>query len=402
MLNQVFIDCMPGPTSHFGGHSIGNIASMTSKNMPSNPKKAAIEWLDKVSLVQSLGAKQIVLPPHRRPLIHHANHPRLENLSSGFIWMANAGHFIPATDTTLHAHQFIPANMKSGHHRKNEHRFHAYWIKQILKNINHHIHSPLRACDEGAANAIRLWKNNQSIFILVHGHPKTAFPSRQSKDSFNELQSLVKLKNLIILQQKSKAIDHGVFHNDVISFGFKNVLFCHEHSFEDQKNQLYQLNQLFLNTTKSKLHIIQINEQDLPLTECIDTYLFNSQVILINNKITLLSPKAAKRNEKSFKIIQEWIANDYIHDVKFIDINSSLMNGGGPACLRLCIYLLDSEIHAIPRQFWLTSKKINELKQIIETKYPSSLDLSDIQKKTNHYRSISKEIEGLFINNFQG
>ena len=70
MLEQVFIDCMPGPTNHFGGHSHGNLASMASKGIQSNPKKAALEWLNKVTSVANLGAVQLILPPQPRPLVN--------------------------------------------------------------------------------------------------------------------------------------------------------------------------------------------------------------------------------------------------------------------------------------------------------------------------------------------
>ena len=52
MLKQVFIDCMPGPTNHYGGHAYGNIASMKSRNKKNNPKLAALEWLEKVKEVK--------------------------------------------------------------------------------------------------------------------------------------------------------------------------------------------------------------------------------------------------------------------------------------------------------------------------------------------------------------
>jgi len=387
---------MPGPTSHFGGHAIGNIASMTSKKKPSNPKKAAKEWLEKVCLVQSLGANQLVLPPHRRPLTHHEKQPTLQHLSSGFIWMANAGHFIPATDSPLAIHQFIPANMTSSIHRKTEHRFHGFWLGQILKNTNHIIHSPLKESDEGAANTIRLWKNNQSLLVLVHGHKNTVFPSRQSKESLKELHSLANLNHYFMLQQQSNAINHGVFHNDVISFGFQNFLFCHEHSFEDQNTQLSRLNQQFKRATQHELNIIQIKDHQLTLAECIDTYLFNSQIILMNGKVILLCPSSVKKNPKSLTITHDWLNKQYIHDVKFIDIQSSLMNGGGPACLRLCLYLSDSDIQEIPHPFWLTSKKASELTDIINTEYPSTFNLNSGQENATKYRDTVKKIERLF------
>ena len=151
MFKQVFVDCMPGPTHHFGGHSIGNLPSMQSKNTVANPKKAALEWLEKVNAVRLTGAHQCILPPHPRPLCCHIKNPTLTELSSGFMWMANAGHFIPSIDTKINHHQFIPANMNHSQHRNKEHRFHRYWIKKITHDIPCTIHSPITANDEGAA-----------------------------------------------------------------------------------------------------------------------------------------------------------------------------------------------------------------------------------------------------------
>ncbi|MEC8678621.1 MAG: N-succinylarginine dihydrolase, partial [Candidatus Margulisiibacteriota bacterium] len=62
-LIEVFIDCMPGPTNHFGGHSHGNIASMASINDMLNPQKAALQWLEKIKKVDELGGIQLILPP---------------------------------------------------------------------------------------------------------------------------------------------------------------------------------------------------------------------------------------------------------------------------------------------------------------------------------------------------
>ena len=372
MLKQVFIDCMPGPTNHFGGHAFGNMASMTAKGQHSNPKKAALEWIEKINKLKKIGAYQLILPPHRRPLAHYLKHPQLNELSSGFIWMANAGHFIPNSDTSKRYHQFIPANMNATYHRKYEHMFNTYWIKQILKNIPHQLHGPLSSDDEGAANTVRLWNKDIGIHVAVYGHKNTHFPSRQNEDSIKELQEKTNILTLFKLQQKSIAIDHGVFHNDVICFGFKNTLFCHEHAFENQNEKLNNLKKIFHQKTNENLTIIEIKESELTLDECISTYLFNSQVIIQKNNIILLCPSTVKRNNKSLSITNQWQQKGYFSDVQYIDIKSSLMNGGGPACLRLCMYLNGNEIKKIPKQFWASENKIKELTKFINTEYPQA------------------------------
>ena len=58
----------------------------------------------KIESVLSTGAKQIILPPHRRPLYRDSTTNDLKKLSCAYTWMANAGHFTPSCDTTEYPH----------------------------------------------------------------------------------------------------------------------------------------------------------------------------------------------------------------------------------------------------------------------------------------------------------
>ena len=399
MLKQVFIDCMPGPTNHFGGHAYGNLASMASKEQPINPRKAALEWLEKVKIVNELGAHQFILPPHRRPLSWNKNNSAWTDLSSGFIWMANAGHFFPAIDTQKQNHQFIPANMNKTKHRQKEHPFNQYWIKRITKELRINSHPPLRHNDEGAANTIRLWGDDHSagVHVFIHGHTNSQFPSRQTRESIRELKELAQPKHSFILQQQKKAIESGVFHNDVISFGFRTFLFCHEEAFENQSKKLSELTQKFKKVTNKELHVIEVKKTALSLNECIQTYLFNSQVIIRNKKTILLCPIEVKRNKKSHLITNKWKKDGYFSDIEFTDIKSSLMNGGGPACLRLCIYLNESEIQKMDKRFHLSPPLIDKLHHYIITQYPTHSCIKNIQECPDKYRKITTHIEQIFL-----
>ena len=223
---QVFIDCMPGPTYHFGGHSYGNIASMNSANKPSNPKKAALEWINKIKMIKSIGSKQIILPPHRRPLYGYKKSPNLHHLSSAYTWMANSGHFTASCDTKDNSPIFTPSNMNQTNHRLKEHYFNRYWINKIFKN-KIKCTKPFHSDDEGAANTIRL--SNQSLSlglnIYVYGNKESHYPCRQSKKSIESLIKTHRIHNYFTLKQSKRAIDAGIFHNDVISFGFKKTFY---------------------------------------------------------------------------------------------------------------------------------------------------------------------------------
>ena len=115
----------------------------------------ALEWLQKIESVLSTGAKQIILPPHRRPLYRDSTTNDLKKLSCAYTWMANAGHFTPSCDTALNTPIFTPSNMNQTNHRQKEHYFNRYWLKKLSNNtIN--VTSKLSHDDEGAANTIRL------------------------------------------------------------------------------------------------------------------------------------------------------------------------------------------------------------------------------------------------------
>ena len=67
------IDRIVGPTHHFGGLGVGNVASQIHAGQVSNPQAAALQGLDKMRLVAGLGVPQLILPPQPRPDFHLLN-----------------------------------------------------------------------------------------------------------------------------------------------------------------------------------------------------------------------------------------------------------------------------------------------------------------------------------------
>ena len=66
-LTEVQVDRLVGPTHHFGGLGVGNVASQSHGGHKSNPAAAATQGLDKMRLVAGMGVPQVVLPPQPRP-----------------------------------------------------------------------------------------------------------------------------------------------------------------------------------------------------------------------------------------------------------------------------------------------------------------------------------------------
>src|SRR5271167_1852222 len=124
------LDGLPGPTHHFGGLSVGNLASQEHARRRSSPRAAARQGLAKMRLLLELGACQALLPPLPRPdlgllracglggddagvLASAASQPELLQLasSSAFMWTANCATVVPSADSADRRLHLVCANL---------------------------------------------------------------------------------------------------------------------------------------------------------------------------------------------------------------------------------------------------------------------------------------------------
>ena len=98
--------------------------------------------------------------------------------------------------------------------------------------------------DEGAANHTRFCReiDEPGVQLFVFGRyafekgstiAPERFPARQTIEASSTIVRLHQLdsRRVIFVQQNPKAIDAGVFHNDVISVGHQNLFLYHEDAF---------------------------------------------------------------------------------------------------------------------------------------------------------------------------
>ncbi len=187
MLIEANIDALVGPTHHYGGLGVGNVASLEHAGQVSNPREAALEGLQKASLIAGLGVPQFVWLPPIRPrfdllenlgyhiqtstpgqlqqalerIRHESPRALSAAFSSAFMWAANAGTFSPAFDTNDGQNHFTPANLISSWHRGFEAEERAADLnKMFAPPASCVMHAPLAPIlplrDEGAANHMRL------------------------------------------------------------------------------------------------------------------------------------------------------------------------------------------------------------------------------------------------------
>lgn len=410
---EINFDCLVGPTHHFGGLSLGNLASTSNKSRLSSPKKAALQGLKKMRFLAQRGFLQGILPPHERPhfkslrnlgftggdehILRSAYHemPAIFSrlLSSSSMWAANAATISPSADSLDQKLHITPANLVTMLHRSIEPEFATAVFRHIFSDDNRFtVHDPLLHhdlfSDEGAANHNRLTPSHHKKGLQVFVYGKEAdlasqksmlFPSRQSLLANS---ALIRRHNLdpnfaLNIQQNPQAIDKGAFHNDVVCVANERVMFCHELAFANQQNILCEINTRYEKLYEEALTIIQVAQKDLSIDDAVKCYLFNSQLLTKSDgSMLLFAPADCQTNAAAPAVIEGIVADkNPINEVSYFDISESMANGGGPACLRLRIVLTDAELKAISPAVLFSEATFNELEKIIDTYYVDQLEL---------------------------
>jgi len=412
---EVNFDGLVGPTHNYAGLSFGNVASENHFGEASNPRKAALQGLEKMRALADMGLLQAVLPPHDRPHIPTlralgfsgsltammeaawaASPPLLGTvMSASPMWTANAATVSPSADTSDGRVHFTPANLTAMPHRSVEAPMTARILKTIFaeEGLFAH-HDPLPGHphfgDEGAANHTRFAGSHgePGVELFVYGkkaygdsnlQPKD-YPARQTLEASEAVARAHGLDpaRTLFVQQNPDVIDQGVFHNDVIAVGNRNVLFCHERAFVDQAKVLKDLSRMF----GSAFEVIELSEAEISVDEVVNSYLFNSQLITIPGQeaMSLIAPAEAEEAPRVKAALDGLIEGQSpIGAVHYLDLRQSMHNGGGPACLRLRVVLNEADRGSVGSRVFLDDDLYKDLKSWIETHYREHLAPGDLR-----------------------
>jgi succinylarginine dihydrolase len=413
---EVNFDGLVGPTHNYAGLSRGNIASQLHKHEISNPKAAALQGLAKMKLLADLGLKQAVLPPQQRPdlgflrqlgftgsdvqVIEHAHRDDPQLLAAAYsassMWAANAATVSPSADCADGRVHITPANLISQLHRAIE----APTTTALLRDLFPHgpfvVHEPLPSAmhlrDEGAANHTRLCRaygeSGLQLFTfgcdddLAPANLPADYPPRQTRRASQAIARRHHLspKRTFFAQQHPLAIDAGVFHNDVIAVGDRDLLILHAQAFTHTANGVDALSAAFARHCGGELHVLMVHPRQLPLAEAVQTYLFNSQLLqLPNGRAMLLCPEECRQSPRVTELLDDWLTGPSpISRVQFIDIRQSMHNGGGPACLRLRVVLTEAELAAMHQPVLLTDALYDQLVACVQQHYRDRLSPDDL------------------------
>ncbi|WP_423187108.1 N-succinylarginine dihydrolase [Alishewanella sp. d11] len=408
-------DGLVGPTHNYAGLSLGNVASLNNARNHSSPKQAAKQGLQKMKALHDLGMVQGVLAPQERPdlnalrrlgftgsdseVIRAAADQAPEILravcSASSMWTANAATVSPSADTADGRVHFTPANLTNKFHRSLEPTTTGRILKAMFANeqyFAHHQHLPDNDHfgDEGAANHTRLCSDyaKSGVELFVYGryafdNNKPApqrFPARQTLEASQAVARLHGLSeaNTVFLQQNPAVIDQGVFHNDVIAVGNRNVLFFHEQAFLNTQQGLQEIQRKFGDS--SPLHFIEVANKQVSVADAISSYLFNTQLInLPNDEMVIIAPTECQENPAVYRYLTELCQqNTPIKQVKYFDVKQSMQNGGGPACLRLRVVLNEQERAAVNPAVLMNDQLFITLNTWVDKHYRDRLTEADL------------------------
>jgi succinylarginine dihydrolase len=409
-------DGLVGLTHNYSGLAFGNVASAKNADAASNPREAVLQGLSKMKALAAMGMAQGVLPPQERPHI-----PTLRRLgfdgkeadvlrrayrdapgllaamsSASSMWTANAATVSPSADCSDGRVHFTPANLATNLHRAIEPETTARALRALFPDENHFVHhDPLPATpgmgDEGAANHTRLCADygDHGLELFVYGRagdtepqPKK-FPARQTRAAS---EAVARLHNLdpdyrFYAQQKPEVIDDGVFHNDVIAVGNREVMLFHEQAFVDKK--------AIIEWARRKLPDfvpVEVPTANVSVADAVGSYLFNSQLIcppqegVLRPSMILVCAQECQENPRVWAEIQRIVEDpsNPIAAARVFDLRQSMRNGGGPACLRLRVVLDAAQRSAVNPKVWMDDVLYIRLTSWAQKHYRDRLILADL------------------------
>lgn len=407
---ETAFDGLVGPTHHYAGLSAGNLASTRHAGEVGNPKAAALQGLGKVRLVHQLGGKRAILPPHERPYLPllrqlgfhgndaavldavHREAPWLLSAASSAsaMWAANMATTTPSQDAADERSHFTPANLSSMLHRSLEAPTATRLLRRLFSDeALFSVHEPLPAhasySDEGAANHTRLATSQGALHLFGWGRSPdakdlpTRFPARQTRAASEAVIRAHRLspENALLWQQSATGIDAGAFHSDVLAVGSGSVWLLHELAFVETERLLETLR----GRLGAELQVVLAGEAELPVTDAVAAYPFNSELVpLPNGKLALVAPRESEQNPRARAFFARVLAEaPRVEQVVYVDVNDSMRNGGGPACLRFRVQLTDVERAAVLPRVFFDDALDRALSAWIEKHYRDRLTVDDLR-----------------------
>jgi succinylarginine dihydrolase len=120
--------------------------------------------------------------------------------------------------------------------------------------------------------------------------------------------------------------------------------------------------------------------KELSLADAVAAYPFNCQLIEVSaGKLAIVAPHESEQTEAARRFLERVVAEENpVENVHYVEVNASMKNGGGPACLRLRVLLEEAERACISARVFLDEALYLELRAWVERHYRDRLTLDDL------------------------
>jgi succinylarginine dihydrolase len=161
-----------------------------------------------------------------------------------------------------------------------------------------------------------------------------------------------------------------------MAVGNEALLLLHESAFVEPRALLEELRQRL----GDGFRFVLATEDQFPSREAVESYAFNSQLITLpNGKMAIVAPRESEQCDAARRFMDRVVAEDNpVGEIFYIDVNASMRNGGGPACLRLRVVLTDAERACIRCRVILDDPLYDALTAWVERHYRDRLTLDDL------------------------
>jgi succinylarginine dihydrolase len=162
----------------------------------------------------------------------------------------------------------------------------------------------------------------------------------------------------------------------VLAVGHGRFLMLHELAFTEREQLSARLRSLL----GDGLRLALATDGELPVADAVSAYPFNSQLLeLPGGSLALLAPEESRENPRARAFLERVVAEDNpVSRVHYRDVNQSMNNGGGPACLRLRVPLTDGEVRAVKADVFFSPALHARLAEWVGRHYRDRLLPSDL------------------------
>ncbi|MCP4273889.1 MAG: N-succinylarginine dihydrolase, partial [Gammaproteobacteria bacterium] len=126
--------------------------------------------------------------------------------------------------------------------------------------------------------------------------------------------------------------------------------------------------------------VIEVSQQQVSVENAVNSYLFNSQLVSApEGGMLLIAPSECIENQQVNDYLLQLIEDDNpIKDVKTFEVQQSMRNGGGPACLRQRIVLTDDERQAANQAVFMDEHLYDKLTHWVKHHYRDRMAAEDL------------------------